>query len=402
MALLLGLVLTALASACDDAAPTEPAATADPAPGTAAQVGDLDEAWSLDREGETTVEEWLDEDVVVRSRPGQLIGHDLATGVVLWAHNFDDEQTVPCAASDALNADGIGGLLLEDGSQRCRTAAALDTRSGRILRQGDLGRQGLRQSGEVGVGDTTMTAVTRCGRVVRFALDGRRLPQSIRPREGRCWWSARTDGHLVATFDESGVTDAATFSLYDADTGRRLWDRAVPPQRASVDGIFATEPLALAVTEDGQQRLQLVDADGRTDAILATTSDLHTVGFRPLGRVGRVLVVGTRGPTEVQGFDVRTGRRLWRLDPGSDRFAAGGLAGGGALLVTEAEPTDDLGALTVTELDAGTGERTGVLGRVPQEFVSQWALGTRTLFTIRETMLDQDELRAYPLPRPPG
>lgn len=170
----------------------------------------------------------------------RLVAVERATGKEQWRLQLPETA---CGLSRQVNADGVAGLLIRkiEGDNRggCLIAAALDVSSGKLLWTKPVppSPTGWAENMDVTVSEKTLSAAGLCG-AFRYRLDnGRPLP-IVGDADGYTCHLIKSDlpvkdvvvdGKLVVILSHNSWTCDRTTTLeaYDADSGRRLWNRPV-------------------------------------------------------------------------------------------------------------------------------------------------------------------------------
>lgn len=438
------LVVTLLASACtiggdngDSTSEKDEVSTADQ--GTAdqgnpaARPAQLRQLWEspADRRISSLSAEashvWTSDTIIAVRYGSSVRGYETGSGERRWEMRLPEGFTDVCAMSEELNVDGIGGLLLEHSTAGCSYTAAVDIADGSMLWHRSMGEQDVSLGDfSVSVGEETVTADVSCGEVRRFSLAGGKPLPSPQERDRLCAHEADHSGRLLAvrndpashdTPDDAGTgwipphEGKAAFQLYDADSGKQLWQRAVNRLGTELHRIIAVDPLTLDTTERGHRLVRTYDDDGKPLTTIGKTLGF-SAGMTVFGTADGVLVAGydnhqrdlagaTTSIPRVHAYDLGTGQELWsRPQEGLQPL---GIQRGGllAIQVVYPDPQNNPGVteLWVTRHDLRVPDDSQMLGRIPLDGAPPQPLAwdDERLYML-DTTGDEPQLVAYELP----
>ncbi|RFU84871.1 hypothetical protein DY218_20200 [Streptomyces triticagri] len=209
-----------------------------------------------------------------KSSPGGLAGHDARTGEQRWKLRMPKGTDGVCTMTRQPNADGIGAVVFatrtehpDQGIRRdCTTVGALDITTGELL----WTERGTEQLRAVSLGRSVLS-LTRweTGVLQRFdARSGKRLGTLGTP-----------DSEIDDTFHDGtriAVGDDArkSFTLYDAESGKRLWSS---PAGTELRRIVTSEPVTtLEVRVGGKISTRTYDKRGKVLRTLVRDKQIHT------------------------------------------------------------------------------------------------------------------------------
>ncbi|WP_137295295.1 PQQ-binding-like beta-propeller repeat protein [Nocardioides dongxiaopingii] len=370
------LALALMLTACTGDDEPDPATSSGPTPPTLEPVWQSDPADLPDGGVEDVV---LDAGLIVRVASAEVVVHDRATGGLV--SRWSPPRGTICHASATLGDDDTLGVVLSDRRRGCRTAVALDVRTGTLRWQAALygpGEQQFTGGLVVAVTDRTLVVQGECGGVWRRALaDGRELDR-LAPGGAGCYDQESTiagDRVAISHRVERASGDRVELGLYDVDSGRSLWTRTVPDQfRTSVEQLDLVDPrrVLLSASSRNVVTTRAWDAEGRPGPAIGKSalarSSTRDLGYvEVVGRLGDLVVTrypDSADPDVLRGHDLRTGAEVWELVPpgaGTEGHTIEATVDDDRLVVAVGvdEHTDLLG---YDLLDPGTPQ---VLGRVP-------------------------------------
>ncbi|WP_082563572.1 outer membrane protein assembly factor BamB family protein [Nocardioides sp. Root140] len=321
---------------------------------------------------------------------------DPASGDVVW------NRPIPqgCSAGEP-NAAGDVVVVFGEG---CRDVVVIDSEKGTARWRAHIPSISKQyDSGNVvaSIGDRTVTVIQFCGQVTRLSLkDGHRLGV-LSPHDVACANEADSDGQVIAVWhdpateatpDDHGTgfippwDGAASFELYDADSGKLLWRRTRSRQDSGLDAgaVVSSSPLILALREDGHTLMRRYSrAHGRPGATVGLQLGAYRGFFTPLGTADGVMVgtydtspkSPTGTPRRVYAYDVKTGRELWSravsANTLSPHYASSAVAGvdSEGVVVTERRMRDDGRSFEIwlARWNLRTGEDAGTAGRIDED-----------------------------------
>ncbi|KAB8167286.1 PQQ-binding-like beta-propeller repeat protein [Streptomyces sp. 3MP-14] len=342
---------------------------------------------------------WVHDGVVARVGPtgvGAIVGHDAADGAARWRLPAPEGTEGPCAASERVNAEGVGVVLYHSpDAGGCTVLAAIDAGDGALLWSHDFGALDPAltsppgESATVAVGATTVTVKLSPANIPEgfFRLDlasGQLLPApGDVPGQGcATGWVPVTvdhaDARLVtlarcADAAEAGAEPRLAMGVHDAETGEPLWGRAlenlavipadVVAGPAGGPLVVAQGEALVAYSEAGQELWRLA-ADGRGLVERAVTDGVLVVESLPTDDVGDEGADESAGVT-FEGYALDDGERLWRgTFPEGTAFLGADPATGRALLGSYAYAQGEGGQLTLSWLGLADGATEGA-GTVP-------------------------------------
>ena len=407
------ICLLALA-ACSDAEPAPRTGEAPSAEPTAESPPRLEEEWRIRaRVFAGSVQVRMTPDVLALVSEENLRGVDRRTGEERWTVRPPRDLNRICFTSEQISPDGLVGVLMAGRGRDCTVAGAVDLDRGKLLWTRTMPSAPPYHSGHgVTVGDTTLSAEMFCDEMRRFSLrDGKPL-QTLAPRDRKCAMEAASNGELIAvlndpatprTPDDHGtgwipaVGEPVGLELYDADSGRRLWRRAVSNEGASVDDVVSTEPTILTRTLRGHKLTQIYGPDGRPGPYLgkqlpAFGSDKLQVLGHPDGLLVATYPVGNPlgGDHVVYGYDDRTDEERWRL-PVAAGWRPVGADGTGVLMAGAGYTEDGQPEQWLTRHDLDDPSEVETLGSVAGRGIL--AADGSTIYTVTD-----NEILAYSLP----
>ncbi len=409
-------------AACSGAGDGEEDAGQKPEPTPAA----LEPAWTATAPENQTGEGDLyltGDDRVLYVRPESVAAYDGGSGDREW------QRRVPnaCTISEPNDAGDIAVTL----GKKCRDVAVVDGKTGKQRWRTHISPVSSRyDSGDVvaRIGDRSVTVIQFCSQVTRLSLrDGKRLG-ILAPQDRACANEADSDGQLIALWHDPETDDTpddhgtgwipswegkAAFELYDADTGKRLWRRAVDREAGGLEtgAVVNSDPVILALTDEHHTTMRKYrrtsPKPGRyVGRQLPSTGD----AFQRLGVADNVMVGMYTGSSGANGdgqrvfaFDLESGRELWsRSYPNAVGAAVAGLDENGVVVTHGEADSDDEGEITyktwVARWDLRTGEDAGLVGRIDETGESYgssvWEVKDGVLYAAGA------DLRAYELPEP--
>ncbi|GAA1239113.1 hypothetical protein GCM10009665_31970 [Kitasatospora nipponensis] len=278
---------------------------------------------------DTLVGSWLLADAVVRADSTGLHAYDLAAGKATWSIDAPSPGAVPCGLSPTVNAAGIGGALFRtqaDPKSPCTLLVAVDTKAGKAVWNKPLADGQKPFAAQVAVTDDKVVAVGDDKAQAWSAADGKDAWQYGGPGKF-CTLSGSAQGGTVLL--HSSCADSApgeqAVALSTAD-GKVLWARELKNAPKTVTTLSA-EPAVMLVTGDqpadekllawGQNgdpgvEIPVQSADGRLDAGHGGFSPVPGVFLQDHTLVTTLVPAAADGTPAVVGYDLATGKQLWR------------------------------------------------------------------------------------------
>ena len=321
---------------------------------------------------------WHHEKTVVIKERDELLGYSADDGKRLWKVAPPPGSDGICALSTDVNDKGVGAVLFRRGNL-CDLLAPLDVRVGTLQWQRPLKVDPKEQPERadhrgLSVSDKAVTLDLVCGDLRRYDIKrGKELSSPLK-RDRRCAHEVEHDGSVIAALNDPVDADTpedrgtgfippqdgkAAFQLYDANSGKQLWNRPVERLGSDMQKLITTRPLTLQTEERGRVNVRSYDDKGKPKAVIGKTGDLDVEA------VGDGLLIGSyANKSKLHAFDLNSGKELWTR-PKSE-FTPQGVQRGGLLttrLVKQGErpaPT----ALWVTRHDLRDPDKQRMLGAV--------------------------------------
>ncbi len=343
--------LTACEDQADTRAPEPPAADS-------VRPAELEPAWRVgelrdvaDGVTQGRLRAWVSDDRLVLLGGRSAVAIDPATGERLWRAAAVPGWGRICGAADE-PGQPIGTVLFGKGSA-CTSVAALDLEKGRFAWRHDTGAD-VRS---VTAGKGTVAAVTACGQVSRWRLDGEALRPLAR-RSKACAHESAVAGSLAV------VRAARTLTAYDVTDRSRVWRTASEPHGAELFGVASVDPLVLDESAKGHRTLTRRGPEGDPQSRVGLTMGEDAV-FTPIAREG-ALVLGRYGDRTLAAYDLGSGETLWSR-PADDYTRAIGLSGGRVLLSRVVAVADHPDGEVWVGAQRLAGRQSGLrlLGRLP-------------------------------------
>ncbi|GAA4815514.1 PQQ-binding-like beta-propeller repeat protein [Nocardioides caeni] len=397
--------LTALAILLTGCTGGEEPGASSPARATeAARVPELPEAWTSTAVDPYRIRSVLAVgDVVLVSTDRTVVALDAATGERQWRLPSVGVCGRPEPTGDGRVVVALSPRGEAKGRQRraeCTTLALVDAGSGKVAWQRNVGSIWGNTDGEqhaIAVGRRAITARedTVCGGLRRFDLrTGRPLP-SLAPvgNDGYACDSWAFDGRWIAQEETPDFGDADVLTLYDADSGRRVFSRPFP-DLALGEHIYSADPLVLDISDHGHRLLWTVDpTNGKLLEPISEqwTDNRFDTDTAPLGMDGDTVLVDHG--SQVSGYSLAG---LSGGTPVTTAFPANGqFLGTGDGLIAATQLVDDgaLGQMVLTRHAADDVADVEVLG----------ATEGRTFAGVAGDLVlvqAQEELVAHALPAP--
>ncbi|AXK32863.1 hypothetical protein DVA86_09585 [Streptomyces armeniacus] len=275
---------------------------------------------------------WLTDDTVTLHEPesGALHGYDAGSGRHRWKLTPPTGAGRVCDTSGEVNGQGVGGVVFAAGDEgECTLAAAVDSRTGRVLWSRQLGeQQGDGPNAGVSVSEKALTVTGRCDELRRMRLaDGKPLP-TLLPRDTDCSHDTAHNARRIAALDDPGTPEGdereAAFVLYDPDTGKELWRRPADGRGPELGALLADDPVTLVTQDKGQRYIRTYDGNGKPVHVLGKelSNAVDEVSGQRLAAEG-VLVTRFANDPRTYAYDLRTGKTLWRKALGSSTLLLG-------------------------------------------------------------------------------
>ncbi|MFC9278088.1 PQQ-binding-like beta-propeller repeat protein [Streptomyces collinus] len=268
---------------------------------------------------------WLTDKLLVRaSSRGGLRAYGLADGKEVWRSASSaaavKRGAVPCGMSPTLSAQGIGTVAFGKDGSTCTWLAGVRAATGKILWSMPLTSKKH---------PSAATATTYVQGGVATVVSENFLG-GVDVRTGSRVWGYKARGHYCNAYDwgANGVVlvddycldqkTRFTLTSYDGKTGKVIW-RKSEKAHSDVTHILSGSPLVAAVHTARQDAVRVLGTTG-TGRKLAVGDDELTPGNdtgadHSARLYGDVLVTpaSSAGKAVLDGFDTRTGRKLWTL-----------------------------------------------------------------------------------------
>ncbi|THA60954.1 hypothetical protein E6P78_26065 [Streptomyces sp. A0958] len=329
----------------------------------------LTQAWQIPAPAadDTLIGSWLTDKLLVRAGSrGGLRAYDLTDGKQVWraagAGSGAKRDTVPCAMSPTLSAEGIGTVAFGEDASTCTRLAGLDASTGKILWSMPL------TSGKHPTAVTASTYVQ--GKVATIVSES--FLGGVDVRTGSRVWGYKARGHYCNAYDwgADGVVlvddycldrkTRFTLTAYDGRTGKVIW-RKSESAHSDVTHILSGKPLVAAVHTARQDAVRVLGTTGTGRKLAVGDDELmpgnNTGADHSAQLHGNVLVTPAlaSGSPVIDGYDTTTGAKLWTL-----RSAALAVAASGADDKVHAVTTS--GSPQLITIDPRTGRTTPVAG----------------------------------------
>ncbi|MER6467394.1 PQQ-binding-like beta-propeller repeat protein [Streptomyces collinus] len=345
----------------------------------------LTQAWQIPAPAadDALVGSWLTDKLLVRaSTRGGLRAYGLADGKEVWRSASSatavKRGAVPCGMSPTLSAQGIGTVAFGEDGSTCTWLAGVRASTGKILWSMPL------TSKKHPAAATATTYVQ--GGVATVVSEN--FLGGVDVRTGSRVWGYKARGHYCNAYDwgAEGVVlvdgycldrkTRFTLTSYDAKTGKVIW-RKSEKAHSDVTHILSGSPLIAAVHTARQDAVRVLGTTG-TGRKLAVGDDELTPGNdsgadHSARLHGDVLVTpaSSAGKAVLDGFDTRTGRKLWTLRSAALAVPASGADG--KVYAVAASGTPQL-----VTVDPRTGRTTPVAG-LPVG-TGKWNFGAGTVY----------------------
>ncbi|WP_317444573.1 PQQ-binding-like beta-propeller repeat protein [Streptomyces collinus] len=329
----------------------------------------LTQAWQIPAPAadDALVGSWLTDKLLVRaSTRGGLRAYGLTDGKELWraasSAGAVKRGAVPCGMSPTLSARGIGTVAFGKDGSTCTWLAGVKASTGKILWSMPLTSKKHPAAAKA----TTYLQGDVATVVSENFLGG------VDVRTGSRAWGYKARGHYCNAYDwgADGVVlvddycldqkTRFTLTSYDGKTGKVIW-RKSEKAHSDVTHILSGSPLVAAVHTARQDAVRVLGTTG-TGRKLAVGDDELTPGNdsgadRSARLYGDVLVTPalSAGKAVLDGFDTRTGRKLWTQRSTALAVPASGANGKVYAVATSGSPQ-------LVTIDPRTGRTTPVAG----------------------------------------
>ncbi|UJA09513.1 PQQ-binding-like beta-propeller repeat protein [Streptomyces collinus] len=287
----------------------------------------LTQAWRIPAPAadDALVGSWLTDKLLIRaSTRGGLRAYGVADGKEVWRSASSaaavKRGAVPCGMSPTLSAQGVGTVAFGTDGATCTWLAGVRASTGKILWTMPLTSKRH---------PAAATATTYVQGGVATVV-GANFLGGVDVRTGSRVWGYKARGHYcnaygwgadgVVLVDDYCLDQKTRFTLtsYDAKTGKVIW-RKSEKAHSDVTHILSGSPLVAAVHTARQDAVRVLGTTG-TGRKLAVGDDELTPGNdsgadHSARLHGDVLVTpaSSAGKAVLDGFDTRTGRKLWTL-----------------------------------------------------------------------------------------
>ncbi|MFJ5925170.1 PQQ-binding-like beta-propeller repeat protein [Kitasatospora sp. NPDC092948] len=344
---------------------------------------------------DTLVGSWLLADAVVRADATGVHAYNLADGKPGWTLAPPADGAVPCGLSPNVNSGGIGAVVYRpsaDPNGPCSTAAAVDTKAGKITWAKALSDAKDKYATHVAVTDDKLIAVGDDKAAAWAAADGAEVWQYAGPGKF-CSLSGSAGPTTVLLHSrcaDSTPGDQAV-ALNVADGKVKYW-RGLNNQPVTVT-VLSAEPAVVFTTgnqptddrvfawgaegDPGVEIVPAVEGGGRLDVGRGSFAPVPGVYFQGSTMFAAVVPDGGGNPTAIAAYDLGTGKQQWRTAVAEKAKARPAGVDNGGLLVAVDERADQPAHLSRFAL-AGGQESQG--GAFPQGTGSLLSAGR--VFTV--------------------
>ncbi|MFE9495075.1 PQQ-binding-like beta-propeller repeat protein [Streptomyces collinus] len=345
----------------------------------------LTQAWQIPAPAadDALVGSWLTDKLLVRaSTRGGLRAYGLTDGKEVWrsasSATAAQRGAVPCGMSPTLSAQGIGTVAFGKDGSTCTWLAGVRASTGKILWSMPLTSKRH---------PAAATATTYVQGSVATVVSENFLG-GVDVRTGSRVWGYKARGHYCNAYDwgANGVVlvddycldqkTRFTLTSYDGKTGKVIW-RKSEKAHSDVTHILSGSPLVAAVHTARQDAVRVLGTTG-TGRKLAVGDDELTPGNdsgadHSARLYGDVLVTpaSSAGKAVLDGFDTRTGRKLWTLRSAALAVPASGADGKVYAVAASGTPQ-------FVTIDPRTGRTTPVAG-LPVG-TGKWNFGAGTVY----------------------
>lgn len=351
---------------------------------------------------DTLVGSWLLADAVVRVDAGGVHAYDLAAGKATWSIEPPAAGAVPCGVSPGVNTAGVGAVLFRtqaDPKSPCTLVTAVDTKAGKAAWSKTLSEFKGTYNAHVGVTEDAVIAVGDDRVIAWQAADGQDVWQYT--GQGKfCTLSGGVTGKTVmvasSCADSTPVDQAVSLNTADGKVG---WWRGLNNQPKTVTVLSAEPSVVLTTGEkpgddkvfawgstgDPAAEIPVTGADGRLDAAHGAFSATPGVFFQGRTMVTTLAPATAGGPVSAVGYDLDSGKQLWRTATAEKGVVRAVALDGGALVLAADERLEQPAHLSRFTL-AGGQETVG--GNFPQ--------GTGSLLVSGRVLIGGGQVVAVP------
>ncbi|MFG2698481.1 PQQ-binding-like beta-propeller repeat protein [Kitasatospora sp. NPDC048407] len=279
---------------------------------------------------DTLVGSWLLADAVVRADATGVHAYNLADGKPTWTLAPPADGAVPCGLSPSVNSGGIGAVVYRpaaDPKSPCSTAAAVDTKAGKITWSKTLSDAKEKYAAHVAVTDDKVIAVGYDKAAAWAANDGSEA------------WQYTGQGKFCTLSGSAGPTTVLLHSrcadstpgdqavALNVSDGKVKYWRGLNNQPTTVT-VLSAEPAVVLTTGsqpaddrvfawgangDPGVEIQLgVEGGGRLDVARGSFAAVPGVHFQGSTMFAAVVPDGGGNPTAITAYDLGTGKQQWR------------------------------------------------------------------------------------------
>ncbi|MER8187041.1 PQQ-binding-like beta-propeller repeat protein [Kitasatospora sp. NPDC094015] len=401
----LAVLVTAGVLVTEDDTPEQPAADAPVSQNISVAH---DRSWSAQPDAaapagsdDTLVGSWLLADAVVRADGSGVRAYALADGKPTWTLAAPADGAVPCGLSPTVNAKGLAAVLFRpsaDPKTPCSTLAVVDTKSGKATWTKAVSDTKDGYAAHVAVTDDKVIAIGEDRVAAWAAEDGKDLWQYA--GQGKfCTLSGGATGATVVLHsscaDSTPVDQAVALNAGD---GKVTWWRGLNNQPKTVTVLSAEPAVVLTTGEksaddrvfawgpsgDPAAEIPVAADGGRLDVTRGTFDAVPGVYFHEHTMIATVTPADGGAPA-VTGYDLGTGKSLWRTAIAEKAKARPvGLDGGGLLLAVD-ERLDQPAHISRFALTGGQETQGGAFPK-----------GTGSLLTSGRLLSGGDKVVAMP------
>ncbi|MCH0556912.1 PQQ-binding-like beta-propeller repeat protein [Streptomyces sp. MUM 16J] len=326
----------------------------------------LTQAWTVPAPAsdDELVGSWRTDTLLIRaSTRGGVSAYRLSDGRRMWQTTPPAKGSVPCAMSPAPASQGIGTVGFGQDGNSCTSLAGIDTATGKIKWSVPL----------IGTKHPTAVAAQTYVQGNVATVVSENFLGGLDVRTGRRVWGFKARGSYCNAYDWGGegtvlVDDYCvdqkkkfTFTAYDGTTGKVLWSEA-QRTHTEVTHVLSGSPLIAAVHTPVEDSVRVFASSGHSHKLAVGNTEVapgnDSAADHSARLVGNVLVTPAQSSTgsEVDGYDVTTGAKLWSCPS--------------AALATDADGTDRVYVVTTSgtpqllRLDPHTGHATPI-ARLP-------------------------------------
>ncbi|MFD8482286.1 PQQ-binding-like beta-propeller repeat protein [Kitasatospora sp. NPDC059673] len=279
---------------------------------------------------DTLVGSWLLADTVVRADATGVHAYNLADGKPGWTVAPPADGAVPCGLSPSVNSGGIGAVVYRpaaDPKSPCSTAAAVDTKTGKITWSKTLSDAKEKYAAHVAVTDDKVIAVGYDKAAAWAANDGAEA------------WQYTGQGKFCTLSGSSGPTTVLLHSrcadstpgdqavALNVSDGKVKYWRGINNQPTTVT-VLSAEPAVVLTTgnqpaddrvfawgangDPGVEIPLAVEGGGRLDVARGSFAAVPGVHFQGSTMFAAVVPDGGGNPTAFTAYDLGTGKPQWR------------------------------------------------------------------------------------------